>query len=697
MNDGVLAEALRARDPGALAALYDTYAENIYRYCRVMLPGPDAAQVALRDTLIAAEALVGSLADRDGFRTWLYALARGECLRRRTAPVSVSGDAPAAGGARPPDDGGPARADTPPAGFPILSADPSGPGGGFGGAPDSGAEADLRSVARSAVASLSVDDRELLELSARHDMSPAELAAVVGAGQRHTDALLQAATDRLREAITVELVARGSARECEWVGATVGESPDGLTRAQRERLRKHLIRCETCSRHRMRQVSPAKVFSLLPQVALPETLRVRVLSAFIDPELVPYRRFVAKRVGSLDAAGYPRARCIRQEGRLAQAIAGTVAAVATVAAIALVFAQFADGRDDIAAISPRWVPSSGAGVTPGVTPAPGNAESAGDAGNAENSDGKGSGAGATGSSPVSRDVAEPVIPVVPAGPVPLPRPAPPPTPSRAPVTHPPSSASPRPTAGTSGPTPMPPSPGDDDEPTSVPTVTISPPGDGHAGGPPPAHWPGRPPRPGPPPAHWSWHPRPGGSPGRDHQHHPQPGHDCPSPVPSPAPNASAPPRSPSAPGRGGPAGNRPARRGETPRDHDRARTDDHASGRSADAALRRHGYPRHPTTPGPVNGGTAGRATGQRSTGQPPTGKPSTGRRDTADRAATGDRAADRGAGEHGATERGAGEPRGPAHDGWPGDSPSARDPRDDAGDRRAGGSPENGRSTTYN
>ncbi len=85
MNDRALVEALRAGDPGALAALYDAYAEGIYRYCWFLLHNTDSAQVALRDVLIAAEAHAGSLADPGMLRPWLYALARGECMRRRIA------------------------------------------------------------------------------------------------------------------------------------------------------------------------------------------------------------------------------------------------------------------------------------------------------------------------------------------------------------------------------------------------------------------------------------------------------------------------------------------------------------------------------------------------------------------------------------------------------------------------------------
>ncbi|WP_143737866.1 RNA polymerase sigma factor, partial [Microbispora sp. GKU 823] len=374
MNDGVLVEALRARDPGALAALYDTYAGSLYRYCRTLLAGPDAAQVALRDTLIAAEALVGSLADPDRFRPWLYALARGECMRRRT----------------PGEEDGPETGPVPVATVP------------FPGVTAEGAEADLRLVASSAVGALSAEDREVLELAARHGITGQDLAAVLGTGERYAEALLDAATERLRETVTVEILARRATHDCERASAILAGFTGELTPQTRAQLTRHLARCETCGRQRVRQVSPAKVFGLLPQIAMPETLRVRVLSSFIDPELVPYRRYVAKRVGGLNTAGFPRAG--RREGRLAQAVAGAVAALAAVATIALVFAQFAGDLREQATdtFAPRRLPTAEA-------PAGASGGAASPEGSQDEADGVG---GRSPVPPVSRDLAEPVEPVV---------------------------------------------------------------------------------------------------------------------------------------------------------------------------------------------------------------------------------------------------------------------------------------------
>ncbi|MFF3671064.1 hypothetical protein [Microtetraspora malaysiensis] len=330
MDDRVLVEALRARDPGALAALYDTYAEAIYRYCLVMLGGPDSAQVALRDTLIAAEALVGSLADPERFRVWLYTLARGECLRRRTPQ-----------GAEPPG------TDLSTVLVPQLS-DP--------------ADAELRVVAWHATRCLAPEDREVLELASRHGLTGADLATVLGTGQRYADGLQEAATERLSDAVTVEILVRKGPYDCPRRAKILTGFAGELTAEIRERISRHIARCDTCATHRVRHVSLAKVFGLLPEATLPDTVRVRVMSCFADPDLVAYRRYVTNRVGRLTSAGFPSG----GGGRVwPRALGGALATVAAVGLVLMSFNQFAGRPEDrIVGIASDTFP--GAGDPPGL-------------------------------------------------------------------------------------------------------------------------------------------------------------------------------------------------------------------------------------------------------------------------------------------------------------------------------------------
>ncbi|WP_214413215.1 zf-HC2 domain-containing protein [Sphaerisporangium fuscum] len=310
MNDSVLVEALRAGDPGALAALYDTYAESLYGYARAMLDSSDNAQVALRDTLIAAEAHVHALADPERLRVWLYALARGECMRRRS--VVPAGD-----------------------GQPTVPAPPVEPD-----APD----ADLRLVAVNAVAALPDDEREVLDLLTRHAIPEGELAAVLGVAPAEAEQSRQAASARLQRLVTAEILARNGQGGCAGRAAVLEGFSGDLDAGTRARLLDHLDGCPSCAPHGERQVSAAKVFTLLPRPVPPETLRVRVMSCFIDPELLPYRRFVARRTGLLDTDGFPL-REIKGDRRWPQALAGAVAAVAIGIGV-IVLLNALNGMDD---------------------------------------------------------------------------------------------------------------------------------------------------------------------------------------------------------------------------------------------------------------------------------------------------------------------------------------------------------------
>ncbi|MFI7051960.1 sigma factor-like helix-turn-helix DNA-binding protein [Streptosporangium canum] len=333
MNDSVLVEALRARDAGALTALYDLHAEGLYRYCWFMLGGPDGAQVALRDTLIAAEAHVHALADPGRLVAWLYALARGECVRRR--PAAAPEPAPADAG-------------------PVLAEN---------------GDADLRVMARNATRSLSPEEREVLELVSRHGLSVADLAAVLGVSARLAGRMYGSARERLRDLVTVEVLARKGPHDCASRARLSAGFTGELTPGTRERMIRHVSRCDTCAPHRAGQVSAAKVFGLLPGVTLPQTLRVRVMSGFADPDLVPYRRYVARRTGILDAAGFPVERA-RGNRRRSRATVAATAAVAAMTAMALIFIQsVVTSGEPPAGTAPGASPTTGeppTGEPPGV-------------------------------------------------------------------------------------------------------------------------------------------------------------------------------------------------------------------------------------------------------------------------------------------------------------------------------------------
>ncbi|TDD79018.1 RNA polymerase sigma factor [Actinomadura rubrisoli] len=266
MDDHLLVEALRERDPGAPAALYGAYADRLYAYCWFQLRGRDAAQVALRDTFIVAEAHIGKLRDPDRFGPWLYAIARLECTRR-LPPRGQSPD------------------------LPIASHDQE--------------DVDQRITAWQAVLALRPVTREILELRVRHQLSVPDLAAIFDLPVREAQAALDRAHGELEEALTAEVLASQGPYGCSARAVLLRERRGELTSDLSGRLVEHAQECETCGAFRPRTVSAAKVYGLLPDAVPPDELRLRVMSCFLDPDLVGYRLFVATRVTEFTPNGFP--------------------------------------------------------------------------------------------------------------------------------------------------------------------------------------------------------------------------------------------------------------------------------------------------------------------------------------------------------------------------------------------------------
>ncbi|MCY9787338.1 sigma-70 family RNA polymerase sigma factor [Nocardiopsis sp. EMB25] len=84
MTDRDLLRALRSTstsEADAYAYLLDSYGDELYRSCILVLRDRDTAHVVLRDTLIVAHAHIGHLRDAGRLREWLHALAEVECAR----------------------------------------------------------------------------------------------------------------------------------------------------------------------------------------------------------------------------------------------------------------------------------------------------------------------------------------------------------------------------------------------------------------------------------------------------------------------------------------------------------------------------------------------------------------------------------------------------------------------------------------
>ena len=201
------------------------------------------AQIALRDTLLAAQGHIARLArpeDPESFGSWLYSLARAECRQHLAAPAAEADRHP----------GAPAEMMPTPGRW--------------------------RGARR----------RAWRRASSRRSSSPAGTtwtpawSSACPPGRRL--ALLARARLSLERALGAEiLVSRGPA--CPDLAAVLAGALAGragrMTAQIRERVLEHAAVCQACADKRPRNVSAARVFALLPAPALSPLARAEVLEA----------------------------------------------------------------------------------------------------------------------------------------------------------------------------------------------------------------------------------------------------------------------------------------------------------------------------------------------------------------------------------------------------------------------------------
>ena len=269
MEDREVVAAIAAGDPAGIAAAYDRYAAGLYGYCHWMLHRPADAAEAVRETFVVA-ATLGDLPEAPRLRPWLYAVARKECLRRggpTSAPVE---QADAAGHAAHPADQ--------PADQPAEPSDPE--------------QAELQKLIHAVLEELKPDEREVIELSLRHDLYDNDLATALGASWSQAYTLTSRARSQLDKDLGALLVARAKRADCPALGTLLADWDGELTEQTRDRVAEHIEHCGICAAHRRGALRPAALSGLESLAVLPAGLRDEVmkLCSPTTPEVPMYRR-----------------------------------------------------------------------------------------------------------------------------------------------------------------------------------------------------------------------------------------------------------------------------------------------------------------------------------------------------------------------------------------------------------------------
>jgi RNA polymerase sigma factor (sigma-70 family) len=279
MEDREVVAAIVAGDPAGLAEAYDRYAMPLYSYCRSMLREPADAADAVQDTFLVATAKLRGLRDPGKLRSWLYAVARNECLRRRRAVNSLSALEDAAD-------------------VPAKTAE-------IGTATE---QADLRDLVRAAIGGLNPGEREVIELSLGHELDGDELASALGVSRNHAHALLSRARSQLERSLGALIVARAGRKACTDLDAMLASWDGQLTVLMRKRISRHIEQCEVCGERKRRELSSALFAGVMPLAALFPGFREPLLRVLADrtPAGLAHRLSVANRAGPFGPTGFPK-------------------------------------------------------------------------------------------------------------------------------------------------------------------------------------------------------------------------------------------------------------------------------------------------------------------------------------------------------------------------------------------------------
>src|SRR5262245_61676900 len=85
LADPAAVAAMAAGDPAGLEAVYRRYADRRYTYARSIVDDSDTAADVVQDTFVIAQERVRQLRDPARLGSWLYTIARNECLARLRA------------------------------------------------------------------------------------------------------------------------------------------------------------------------------------------------------------------------------------------------------------------------------------------------------------------------------------------------------------------------------------------------------------------------------------------------------------------------------------------------------------------------------------------------------------------------------------------------------------------------------------
>jgi RNA polymerase sigma-70 factor (ECF subfamily) len=253
MDDELLSRARRG-DPVALEALLERAAPTILRFARRMCRNDADADDVLQDTMLAASSHLRDFEGRSSLSSWLYALARSACTRKRRGLANR----------------------------PATDADDLAERADLAPSPEGVAAArELAALLERALAAIPEQHREVLVLRDVEGLSAAEAAEVLGIGVDALKSRLHRARAALRDAIAPLLEpAPAPSAGCPDVILMLSRKLEGeLTGTDCAAMEAHVAGCAACSARCDVLKSALEICRAARDAPVPPDVRARVARA----------------------------------------------------------------------------------------------------------------------------------------------------------------------------------------------------------------------------------------------------------------------------------------------------------------------------------------------------------------------------------------------------------------------------------
>jgi RNA polymerase sigma factor (sigma-70 family) len=207
-------------------------------------------------------------------------------------------------------------------------------------------QTELRALIRSILADMKPREREVIELSFRHDLDDDDLAIALGVSSSRARALASRTRVRLEKSFGTLRTALAGRQTCPVVGELLADWDGRLNEQTRDLVAWHIEQCQICVNQARGALHPTVLSGLLPLAPLAPELRQKVLSHCYSTseDAVAYRRRVVRRAESTWAALFSQA--IRRvswgsiRANPGAAIATTAVAMWAVAAVSVTLLAF---------------------------------------------------------------------------------------------------------------------------------------------------------------------------------------------------------------------------------------------------------------------------------------------------------------------------------------------------------------------